>query len=169
MGDVAPNLFPWKSVRSNVAHGLCMAGRPRIEAYDEADAFIDMVGLRRFARAYPHQLSGGMQQRVAIARALAMCPRILLMDEPFGAFDAQTRAIMQESLLRLWSGISATVVFVTHDIDEAILLADRVLVMSAGPGRILEGIATDPGFLALKRRCLALIRQESAQAFEAEA
>lgn len=95
MGDVAPNLFPWKSVRSNVAHGLRMAGRPRIEAYDEADAFIDMVGLRRFARDYPHQLSGGMQQRVAIARALAMRPRILLMDEPFGAFDAQTRAIMQ--------------------------------------------------------------------------
>ncbi len=173
-----PNLFPWKSVRSNIAHGPRMAGQSKAEAHAKADDLIDMVGLKRFADAYPYQLSGGMQQRVSIARALATRPSTLLMDEPFGALDAQTRTVMQESLLRLWSQISATIVFVTHDIEEAILLADRVLVMSAGPGRILReitidlsrprtiDIAADPRFSALKRECLDLIRQQSAHAFE---
>ena len=156
-----------------------MAGRSKAEALIQANELIDMVGLKRFAGAYPHQLSGGMQQRVSIARALATQPGIILMDEPFGALDAQTRTVMQDNLLRLWSRINATIVFVTHDIEEAILLADRVLVMSAGPGRILREIAVDlprprsvdltvdPGFLALKRECLELIRQESVHVFEA--
>lgn len=174
-----PNLFPWKSVRSNIAHGLRMAGCPKDDALAQTDTLIEMVGLTRFAGALPHQLSGGMQQRVSIARALAIRPRILLMDEPFGALDAQTRAIMQEGLLRLWSQISATIVFVTHDIEEAILLADRVVVMSAGPGRVLREIAVDLPrprsidlavdlrFLELKKACLDLIRQESMHVFEA--
>ena len=173
-----PHLFPWKSVRANIAHGPRMAGKSRAQAGVIADRLIDMVGLTRFARALPHTLSGGMQQRVSIARALANEPGILLMDEPFGALDAQTRTIMQESLLRLWAQVSATIVFVTHDIDEAILLADRVLVMSAGPGRILRDLAIDlprprsveqsldGRFVALRRECLELIRQESAKAFE---
>ncbi|MCJ2128163.1 ABC transporter ATP-binding protein [Methylobacterium sp. E-045] len=175
-----PNLFPWKSARDNIAHGPRMAGHSKAEALRQADALIDMVGLGRFAGAYPHELSGGMQQRVAIARALATRPGILLMDEPFGALDAQTRSIMQDNLLRLWPRISATIVFVTHDIEEAILLADRILVMSAGPGRILREIAVDlprprsvdlavdPHFLALKKECLDLIRQESRHVFEAD-
>ncbi len=174
-----PHLFPWKTVRSNIAHGPRMNGKTRAEARAIADDLIAMVGLSRFANAYPHTLSGGMQQRVSIARALANQPRVLLMDEPFGALDAQTRAIMQDSLLRLWSKISATIIFVTHDIDEAILLADRVLVMSAGPGRILSDITVglprpraleltlDTRFLALKKECFALIKEQSARAFDA--
>jgi NitT/TauT family transport system ATP-binding protein len=154
-----------------------MNGKTRAEARAIADDLIAMVGLSRFANAYPHTLSGGMQQRVAIARALANQPRVLLMDEPFGALDAQTRAIMQDSLLRLWSKISATIIFVTHDIDEAILLADRVLVMSAGPGRILSDITVglprprtleltlDTKLLSLKKECFALIKEQSAHAF----
>jgi NitT/TauT family transport system ATP-binding protein len=175
------NLFPWKSVRANIAHGPRVRGASRAEAGAIADRLIATVGLTRFADASPHTLSGGMQQRVAIARALANEPEILLMDEPFGALDAQTRAIMQENLLQLWSSISATVVFVTHDIEEAILLADRVIVMTAGPGRILETLevglerpraveaSADPRFVALKRHCFELIRRESAQAFEKSA
>ena len=173
-----PHLFPWKSVRKNIAHGPRMLGKPRTEAYAIADALIDMIGLGRFADAYPHTLSGGMQQRVAIARALANQPRVLLMDEPFGALDAQTRSVMQDNLLELRDGIDATVVFVTHDIDEAILLADRVLIMSAGPGRILRdlgvnlprprsnAIMVDPAYFALKKDCLDLIRAEGRRAFE---
>lgn len=173
-----PNLFPWKTVRSNVAHGPSAIGKPRSEALASADALIRMVGLGRFANAYPHQLSGGMQQRVSIARALANKPEILLMDEPFGALDAQTRSTMQEHLLRLWTEMKATIVFVTHDIDEAILLADRVFVMSRGPGRILRTIeiglprprslemSIEPRFLSLKKQCLDLIRQQSAELFE---
>ena len=168
-----PNLFPWKSVRSNIAHGPLMAGASRASARDIADKFIAMIGLERFADAYPHELSGGMQQRVAIARALAVNPRVLLMDEPFGALDAQTRAMMQEHLLQLWTEINATIVFVTHDIDEAVLLADRVLVMTAGPGRILRTLVVNlprprsvettasAVFTSLKRECLELIRREN--------
>ncbi|RXF75398.1 ABC transporter ATP-binding protein [Hansschlegelia zhihuaiae] len=174
-----PHLFPWKSVRANVAHGPRMMGASRAEARATADRLIDIVGLTRFAGALPHTLSGGMQQRVAIARALAGEPGILLMDEPFGALDAQTRALMQENLLRVRARVGATIVFVTHDIEEAILLADRVLVMSAGPGRILRDIkvelprprsveqSLEPDFVALRRECLELIRQQSAKAFEA--
>jgi NitT/TauT family transport system ATP-binding protein len=173
-----PHLFPWKSVRKNIAHGPLMLGKSRSEARAIADGLIDMIGLNRFADAYPHTLSGGMQQRVAIARALANQPRVLLMDEPFGALDAQTRSVMQDSLLELRERIDATVVFVTHDIDEAILLADRVLIMSAGPGRILRdlginlprprsnAIMLDPAYLALKKDCLDLIRSEGRRAFD---
>ena len=173
-----PHLFPWKSVRRNIAHGPRMLGKSRSEARAIADGLIEMIGLGRFADAYPHTLSGGMQQRVAIARALANQPRVLLMDEPFGALDAQTRSVMQDNLLELRDRIDATVVFVTHDLDEAILLADRVLIMSAGPGRILRdlgvnlprprsnGIMLDPAYIALKKDCLDLIRSEGRRAFE---
>lgn len=172
-----PHLFPWKSVRRNIAHGPRALGKSKTEALRMADDLIEMIGLTRFANAYPHTLSGGMQQRVAIARALANQPRVLLMDEPFGALDAQTRAVMQDNLLELRDRIHATIVFVTHDIDEAILLSDRVLIMSAGPGRILRGLSvglprprssailTDPAYLALKRDCLDLIRTEGRKAF----
>ncbi|MGY4287460.1 NitT/TauT family transport system ATP-binding protein [Bradyrhizobium sp. LM2.7] len=172
-----PHLFPWKSVRRNIAHGPRMLGRSAKEACAIADDLIAMIGLKRFADAYPNTLSGGMQQRVAIARALANEPRVLLMDEPFGALDAQTRAVMQDNLLELRDRIKATIVFVTHDIDEAIVLADRVLIMSAGPGRILREIAVnlprprssailiEPTYLALKRDCLEVIRAEGLRAF----
>jgi NitT/TauT family transport system ATP-binding protein len=158
-----PHLFPWKSVRRNIAHGPRMLGKSTTEAYAIADDLIAMVGLKRFADAYPNTLSGGMQQRVAIARALANQPRVLLMDEPFGALDAQTRTVMQDNLLALRDRIKATIVFVTHDIDEAIVLADRVLIMSAGPGRILREVAVklprprsssvlvEPAYLSLLR------------------
>jgi NitT/TauT family transport system ATP-binding protein len=173
-----PHLFPWKSVRKNIAHGPRAKGKSRSEARRIADDLIEMIGLTRFADAYPHMLSGGMQQRVAIARALANQPAVLLMDEPFGALDAQTRVVMQDNLLELRSRINATIVFVTHDIDEAIVLSDRVLIMSAGPGRILRDLAinlprprsnailTDATFLSLKKDCLDLIRAEGLKAFE---
>jgi len=172
-----PHLFPWKSVRRNIAHGPRMLGKSRTEANAIADDLIAMVGLKRFADAYPNTLSGGMQQRVAIARALANQPRVLLMDEPFGALDAQTRAVMQDNLLELRDRIKATIVFVTHDIDEAIVLADRVLIMSAGPGRILREVAVklprprsssvmvEPTYLSLKKDCLDVIRAEGLRAF----
>lgn len=172
-----PHLFPWKSVRRNIAHGPRMLGKSTQEANAIADDLIAMVGLKRFADALPSTLSGGMQQRVAIARALANQPRVLLMDEPFGALDAQTRAVMQDNLLELRDRIEATIVFVTHDIDEAIVLADRVLIMSAGPGRILRQLTVDlprprsnaillePACLALKKECLDLIRAEGLRAF----
>jgi NitT/TauT family transport system ATP-binding protein len=172
-----PHLFPWKSVRRNIAHGPRMHGKSRTEANAIADDLIAMVGLKRFADAYPNTLSGGMQQRVAIARALANQPRVLLMDEPFGALDAQTRAVMQDNLLELRDRIKATIVFVTHDIDEAIVLADRVLIMSAGPGRILREVAVklprprsssvmvEPTYISLKKDCLDVIRAEGLRAF----
>jgi NitT/TauT family transport system ATP-binding protein len=173
-----PHLFPWKSVRKNIAHGPRALGKSVADAKAIADGLIEMIGLIKFADAYPHTLSGGMQQRVAIARALANQPRVLLMDEPFGALDAQTRAVMQDNLLALRDRINATVMFVTHDIDEAILLSDRVLIMSAGPGRILRdlridlprprsnAVLTDAAYLALKKDCLDLIRAEGLKAFD---
>jgi NitT/TauT family transport system ATP-binding protein len=172
------SLFPWKTVRENVAFGPKIAGESATAAEAIANTFLDMVGLSRFANRYPAELSGGMQQRVGIARALANYPRVLLMDEPFGALDAQTRLMMQESLLNIWKEFGTTVLFITHDVDEAIFLADRVLVMSASPGRIIADIAVDlprprlpeitadAGFAELKRRCIAHIRAESLKAFE---
>ena len=172
------SLFPWKTVRDNVAFGPYAQGKGRARARAIADELLDMVGLTRFAHRYPTELSGGMQQRVGIARALANKPTVLLMDEPFGSLDAQTRVVMQENLLRLWAEFKTTVLFVTHDVDEAIFLADRVLIMSAAPGRIIEDmpvslprprspdVSTDPAFVALKRHCLQAIRTESLKAFE---
>jgi NitT/TauT family transport system ATP-binding protein len=162
-------LFPWRTVKKNVMFGLEMAGRGRVAAEDEAMQWIDLVGLSKFANSYPHQLSGGMKQRVAIARALANQPRILLMDEPFGALDAQTRAKMQAYLLEIWQNIDITILFITHDLDEAVYLADRILVLKAHPGEVQELIEVpvphprnpdqflSPEFLATKRRLEELI------------
>ena len=129
-------LFPWKSVIDNVKFPLVIRKVDDAEADELAHTFIDKVGLTGFEDAMPHQLSGGMQQRVGLARALVTDPEILLMDEPFGAIDAQTRELMQEELLRLWSDSGKTVMFVTHDLDEAVTLADRVIVLTRGPGRV---------------------------------
>jgi NitT/TauT family transport system ATP-binding protein len=129
-------LFPWKTVKANVLYGLERMGLPREEREARAQSFIDLVGLTGFEDSYPSQLSGGMKQRTAIARTLAFDPNILLMDEPFGALDAQTRSLMQEELLRIWERSRKTVIFVTHDVQEAVYLADRIAVMSARPGHI---------------------------------
>lgn len=129
-------VFPWRTTVENVAFGLEMRGISKKERQEIARSYLAKVGLSRFADHYAHQLSGGMKQRVAIARALANDPEILLMDEPFGALDAQTRTIMQEELLRIWEEDRKTVVYVTHSIDEAVILGDRVVLMSAHPGKI---------------------------------
>jgi NitT/TauT family transport system ATP-binding protein len=130
-------LLPWKTVTGNVVYALCAARHTDAAAARSVAArFIEMVGLERFADAYPHQLSGGMKQRVAIARSLALDPQILLMDEPFAALDALTRRKMQEELLTIWQATRTTLLFVTHSIDEAVLLGDRILVLSPGPGRV---------------------------------
>jgi NitT/TauT family transport system ATP-binding protein len=132
-------LFPWLTVKRNVMFGLEVSqGLSTSTAEQEARQWLDLVGLSKFAASYPHELSGGMKQRVAIARALANRPRILLMDEPFGALDAQTRAQMQSYLLQIWKQVDITIVFITHDLDEAVYLADRVLVLDAHPGRVRE-------------------------------
>ncbi|MEZ5785486.1 MAG: ABC transporter ATP-binding protein [Xanthobacteraceae bacterium] len=133
-------LFPWLSVFDNVAFGLKRRGIARPELKERVDEVLGRVGLSRFAKHFRHQLSGGMKQRVAIARALVQKPRLLLMDEPFAALDFQTRVLMQRFLLEIWESFGTTIMFVTHHIDEAILLADTVYVMSAGPGRIVDRI-----------------------------
>ena len=162
-------LFPWRTVKKNVMFGPEMAGRGRMPAEEEAMQWIELVGLTRFANSYPHQLSGGMKQRVAIARALANQPRILLMDEPFGALDAQTRAKMQAYLMEIWKNIDITILFITHDLDEAVYLADRILVLKAHPGEVQELIEVpvpqprspqqflSAEFLATKKRLEELI------------
>ena len=162
-------LFPWLTVLKNVMFGLRERGDSRGEAEREAREWLALIGLEKFADAFPHQLSGGMKQRVAIARALAVRPRILLMDEPFSALDAQSRARMQAYLLEIWRKIDITIVFITHDLDEAVLLADRILVLAANPGRMAELIevpvprprsaaqAMGPEFRATRARLDALI------------
>lgn len=162
-------LFPWKKVLQNVAFGLKMQGVGRNERHDRALELLKLVGLDGFENNYPSQLSGGMQQRVEIARVLINNPRVMLMDEPFGALDAQTRMKMQELLLDAWTRIRTTIVFITHDIDEALFLADRILIMSPRPGRIIEELSLDfarprqadlvtsQRFTELKRHCLALL------------
>ncbi len=169
-------LFPWLTVQRNVEFGLSLRGVPAAERRRIAGRFIAEVGLEGFEDAYPEQLSGGMRQRTALARALANDPEILLMDEPFGALDSQTRQLMQELLLRIWEHAHKTVLFITHDIDEAILLADRVLVMTARPGRIKKELAislprprdisqlTSPAFMAYKREVLGLLHEEAVRA-----
>ena len=134
------SLFPWLTVKQNVMFGPQIKGHGKDEADRDARTWLDLVGLEKFADAYPHQLSGGMRQRVAIARALVNQPRILLMDEPFGALDAQTRAQMQHYLLQIWKNVDVTIVFITHDLDEAIYLSDRILVLKAHPGEVREMI-----------------------------
>ena len=168
-------LFPWKKVIDNVAFGLKMKGVGKAERRKRALELIKLVGLGGFENRYPAQLSGGMQQRVEIARVLINHPRVLLMDEPFGALDALTRNMMQELLLEVWEKIKTTVVFVTHDIDEALFLADRVIVMTHRPGRLLADIPiefprprhrellTAPEFVAIKRQCLRLLHGEHEQ------
>lgn len=138
-----PSLLPWQSVIDNVAFGLTLKGVKRRERYERAQLFLRQVGLQGFAQKYPHQLSGGMQQRAGIARALCLGTDILLMDEPFAALDVQTRFKMQEFLLDIWQDSGKTVVFVTHHIDEAIFLADRVAILTARPGRLLDIVEID--------------------------
>jgi NitT/TauT family transport system ATP-binding protein len=174
-------LFPWKTARENILYGLEKQRISKQERFDIAQHYIDLVHLTGFEDSYPSQLSGGMKQRVAIARTLAISPGILLMDEPFGALDAQTRSIMQEELLAIWSGSPTTVVFVTHDVREAVLLADRVVVMTARPGRVKQIIDTrfDGGMNAEIAKSSAfldrvdviwdLVREEAIAAESAEA
>jgi NitT/TauT family transport system ATP-binding protein len=148
------SLLPWRTVLKNVLYGLECAGVRAKEARERARYFIDMVGLGGFEDHYPYELSGGMQQRVNLARALVMDPKILLMDEPFAALDAQTREFMQEELLAIWKQAAKTVLFITHQIDEAVFLSDRVIVFSARPGRVKDNVTVGldrPRSLKLKR------------------
>lgn len=164
-------LFPWRTALGNIEFGLEIAGLAKSERRDRARHYIDLVGLSKFENAYPHQLSGGMQQRVGIARALAIKPDVLLMDEPYGALDVQTRDLLQIELLRIWDSERKTVIFVTHSIEEAIYLADRIVVISPRPGRIDrviqvpfgrprdEDIKASPEFLALRRDIWSSLRK----------
>jgi NitT/TauT family transport system ATP-binding protein len=177
----AYTLFPWLTVKQNVMFGPSMKGVAQARAEQQALEWLHVVGLSKFCDHYPSQLSGGMKQRVAIARALANEPRILLMDEPFGALDAQTRASMQAHLLKICASVEITVMFITHDLDEAIYLSDRIVVLGAHPGRVLEIIevpvprprSTDQflsgPFLATKARLEALIHHRDATADESAA
>jgi NitT/TauT family transport system ATP-binding protein len=169
-------LFPWKTVAGNVAWGLETQGVPRAEIEAVVQRQLEMTGLADFRNHYPAELSGGMKQRVALARVLAFDPKVLLMDEPFGALDAQTREAMQEEVMRLWARTRKTIVFVTHDIEEAVYLGDRVVVLTARPGRIREEVAIDlprPRGLEIKKSARVheyrnhvwdLIRSESQRA-----
>ncbi len=170
-------LFPWKRVGENVAFGAQNAGLSKKTIDERVARYIDLVGLKGFERHYPHQLSGGMQQRAGLARALATEPDILLMDEPFGSLDAQTREILQDELLRIYQDQPRTMVFITHSIEEAIALGDRILVMTARPGRVRELIAVEiprprtvasviahPRFIELRDHCWRLLREQQVMA-----
>ncbi len=162
-------LFPWKTVKENVMFGPIMGGRSKSSAERSAREWLDVVGLTKYENHYPHQLSGGMKQRVAIARALVNEPKVLIMDEPFGALDPYTRQKMQKHLLDLWRNIDITIVFITHDMDEAVLLSDRIVVLKANPGEVQEiievplarprspDIVTDSRFLQLKARINSIV------------
>ena len=167
-------LFPWKTVLQNIAWPIEQRGKRRAEALELATEYLDKVGLHRFGKAYPNELSGGMRQRAALARTLAMQPEVLLMDEPFGALDAQTREEMQEELTRMWQASGLTVVFITHDILEAIFLGDRVVVLGGKPGTVMEdcrielprprttATKSDPRVLEYRAHLWDLIRRASA-------
>ncbi len=173
-------IFPWKTVIDNVAFGLQMRGYSKKERYSIAMDWLERVGLRKFANYYPSQISGGMKQRVSIARALANDPEILLMDEPLGALDAQTRAILQEELVRIWEENQKTVVYITHSIDEAILLGSRVVIMTSQPGTIKQEFTIDlprprtiettslPQFAELKGHIWRTLRDEVVKAMESQ-
>ena len=170
-------LFPWKTVEENISFGLRAIGKAKSEIADLVNQNLDLVGLARFRKNYPSELSGGMQQRVAIARALATNPKVLLMDEPFGSLDAQTRLMMQESLIKVLQNQRKTVVFVTHDVEEAILLADTILVLTKSPGTIkakieipykqprFDSILTDVKILEIKNLVHSLIKEETLKLF----
>ena len=167
-------LFPWLTVKQNVMFGLQMEGKDDTGAEADARQWLEMVGLSRFEESYPHELSGGMKQRVAIARALANNPQVLIMDEPFGALDALTRCKMQSYLLQIWKRVNVTILFITHDLDEAIYLSDRIVVLGVNPGGVREIIENpvprprtaaqllSPEFLAVKRRLDELIHGHAA-------
>ncbi|MFT8390095.1 MAG: ABC transporter ATP-binding protein [Sporolactobacillus sp.] len=173
-------LFPWLSVKKNIEFGLKEKGIPAAERAEIANRYIQIVGLEGFENVYPKALSGGMKQRVAIARALANDPEVILLDEPFGALDMQTRGLMQELLLQVWQQSQKTVLLVTHDIDEAIFMADRVVVMKSRPGKIKDiidvnlprprdyHVRTSTQFLEYKARAVELIRNESLQELDIE-
>ncbi|TWH45976.1 ABC transporter ATP-binding protein [Sporomusa sp. KB1] len=166
-------LFPWLTVRENIEFGLDVAGKSRPERIEVSDHYIEKIGLRGFETFFPRDLSGGMKQRVAIARALANDPEVLLMDEPFGALDAQTRTVMQELLLSVWDESHKTILFVTHDVDEAVFLGDTIYVMTARPGRIKAKINVElpnertfdlkltDDFIRIKKEVMGLIREEA--------
>jgi NitT/TauT family transport system ATP-binding protein len=167
-------LFPWMTVQDNVAYGLRIRGLGKAERLERGQRFIEMVGLQGFEESYPYQLSGGMQQRVGLARALTIEPAVLLMDEPFASVDAQTREILQEQLLEIWERERTTMVFITHSIEEAILMGDRVVVLSTRPGRVkvtfevpfehprrVSRIVQDPRFGELRNRVWGELRSDA--------
>lgn len=162
-------LFPWRTVRKNIEFGLEMKGVPEEERSKISSRFVELVGLKGFEDSHPSELSGGMKQRVGIARALANEPEVLLMDEPFGALDAQTRNLMQKELLRIWAATKKTILFVTHSVDEAVFLADRIVVMTARPGKVREIIPVElprprdrmsREFIAVRGKVLAELDEE---------
>jgi NitT/TauT family transport system ATP-binding protein len=171
-------ILPWRTVRRNIGHGLEIARRPRRERERIVDEYVELVGLRGFEHRYPHELSGGMKQRVAVARTLAADPKVILMDEPFAAVDAQTRITLQEELLRISTVTSKTILFVTHSVDEAVFLGDRVLVLTRRPGRVKtivdvslprperswDGLSGDMRFAAVRERVMRLVRAEIKEA-----
>jgi len=169
-------LFPWKRLDQNVAYGLKLRGVPQAETAERVARYIKLVGLEGFERKFPYQLSGGMQQRAGLARALAVNPEVMLLDEPFGSVDAQTRELLQEELMRIWEGERKTMVFVTHSIDEAILLGDRVLIMGKRPGGVKEildvklprprrisAVRGDETYIRLRNYIWDLIKQEGSR------
>ncbi len=175
------SLFPWLTVLDNAAFGLEMRGIPRAERYEKTRSLLDVVGLARFCDHYPHQLSGGMKQRVSLVRAFVTDPEVLLMDEPFAALDAQNRVLLQDELVRIWEGSGKTVVYITHSIDEALALGDRIVVMTSSPGQLKEMISVDfarprnifeirarPEFGAVSARIWNILELEVLKAREAQ-